>query len=115
MVALTTMSAEEQRLAYALDVVADRTAQLEAFVLGVHPRPDCLPLPLLETPRNSADLTQVVDKVADNLFTGSGSRARPWVEARFSCPHLPERDVLNLFELLYKWHQLLAPAAGSSE
>ena len=47
-----------------------------------------------------------------NLFTPVGAhRAEAWVQAR-RCAHVPEDTVLDVYELLVRWYQLLSAAAG---
>lgn len=113
------MSAKKKRFtgegyfAEAAPSLVPRLVAVREAIGRVHPVAGCLPLPTLEVPATLADLNPALQALAGELFCPRGHRAQAWIDARSRCPHLSAGGVVDVYEMVYRWYQLLASLSGA--
>ncbi|RSN38638.1 hypothetical protein DMC64_41980 [Amycolatopsis sp. WAC 04197] len=100
-----------KRAAEARTALTDAAAALNDLITRIHPEDGCLPVPQITVPADQASLDAEREVIALNLFEGLGHhRASRWITIRAACSHLDSDALDGIYELVYRWYQLLNAA-----
>jgi hypothetical protein len=92
-----------------LPLITKARDDVRRAIAEAHPVEGCLPILPIDVPASAEVVREAVYAMCESLWTHNGSHRHPeWVAARTACTHVPEEQVLNVFELLVEWYRALS-------